>query len=76
MKHKKLIFSLSALLILTLLITGGYFLNQYISLLTTDKSWIQDFNYQENELHDLVLNSQGCPVIPIATGGKEFPSIN
>lgn len=73
MKHKKLIFSLSSLLILAFLITGGYLLFQYIPVLTADKSWIQDFGYQEEEVHDLSLDRAGCPVIPIKIAGNEIP---
>lgn len=57
------------------MITGGYFSFRYISVLTADKSWIQDIGYQEDEVYDLVLNSVGCPVIPITIEGDEFPFI-
>ncbi len=75
MKHKKLIFSLFSLLILAFLITGGYFLFQYISVLKADKSWIQDFSYNEDEVHNLSLDRTGCPIITIAIKGNEFPFI-
>lgn len=75
MKHKKLIFSLSTVLILAFLIIGGYFLFQYISVLTEDKSWIQDFSYQEDEVHNLSLDRAGCPIIPITIKGNRIPFI-
>ena len=73
LKSKKLILPLSLLLVLALLITGTYFLVQYITVLTADKSWIQDFGYQGDEVHDLGLDRTGCPVIPIAIAGNKFP---
>lgn len=64
---------ISILLIVLILITGGYFSFQYILMVTADKSWIQDFGYQQEEIYDLSLDRLGCPAIPVSIEGHTFP---
>ncbi len=33
--------------------------------MTKDRSWIQDFGYQKDEIFDLRLNQFRCPVIQV-----------
>lgn len=47
-----------------LLTISGYVFSP-ISVMTEDKSWTQDFGYQQDEIFDLRLNQFRCPVIPV-----------
>lgn len=63
----------SILLIFFILVIGGYFLFPYFLAVTADKSWVQDFSYQKEEIYDLSLDNLGCPAIPISIEGNKFP---
>ena len=63
----------SILLIFFILVIGGYFLFPYFLTVTADKSWVQDFSYQKEEIYDLSLDNLGCPTIPISIEGSKFP---
>lgn len=73
-KNKKLrIYILS--LVTCFLLISVYFGYRLITVLSADKTWIKDFNYQEGEIHKLYFNTFGvteCPFIPISVGDKEF----
>lgn len=73
LKLKKVAIPLFILPILALSIIGGYFLFQTIVVLAADKSWIQDFGYQEDEVHNLSFDALGVPDIPVIIAGSEIP---
>lgn len=53
----------------------GYIIYKEFLILGADKTWIIDFGYNENEVHDLTFNWPGersCPRIPIKVNDKEY----
>lgn len=50
-------------------------INRYASAVFADKTWITDFGYKENEIHELTFNWVGdrsCPDIPVKVGNDKY----
>ena len=73
LKAIRLIIIILILSVLTIIV--GYFVSQNLSILWTDKSWIIDLGYEENEISEMTFNWHGersCPEIPISVGNNTF----
>jgi hypothetical protein len=73
-KSKALITVITLICLLIVSVTG-YFGYKYIQIFLGDKSWIADFGYKENEIHDITFDFVGdrsCPEIPVKVGNNEY----
>jgi hypothetical protein len=75
MKKSKKLRIFITILITCIIFISVYFGYRLINVIGADKTWIKDFNYEDNEIHKLYFNSFGvteCPFIPITVGDNEF----
>jgi len=77
LKSRKTIIFISILSVL-IVIFSGYFIHRFVVVLLADKTWIIDFGYEDNEIHELTFYSMGnrsCPEIPIHVENNIFKMI-
>lgn len=65
---KKIKILILSIFLLSLLTMSFILISRYASAVFADKTWITDFGYKENEIHELTFNWVGdrsCPDIPV-----------
>lgn len=68
---------LKIIIMLSILIAAvsGYFAYRYVHIFLSDKTWIKDLGYKENEIHSLTFNwvgNRSCPQIPVKVGKNQY----